>query len=42
MAKKRRTPEQFTRKLREGEIELPKGQPIEAVCKMIGITDQAY
>ena len=40
MAKKRHTPEQIIRKLREAEIALAKGQPVGAVCKKLGITDQ--
>ncbi len=42
MAKKRHTSEQIIRKLREAEIELAKGQPMAAVCKKLGITDQTY
>ena len=42
MARKRYSPEQIVRKLREAEVELAKGQPVRAVCKKLGITDQTY
>jgi transposase-like protein len=42
MARKRYSPEQIVRKLREAEVELAKGQSVRAVCKKLGITDQTY
>ena len=42
MPRKRHTPEQIIRKLREAEVELAKGQtPVEVVRKL-GITEQSY
>lgn len=42
MARKRYSPEQIVRKLREAEVELAKGQSVRAVCKKLGFTDQTY
>lgn len=39
---KRYKPEQIVSMLREAEVELSKGQPIVAVAKKLGITDQTY
>lgn len=38
----RHTPEQIVNKLRQADVELAKGQPISAVCRQIGITEQTY
>ena len=42
MAGKRHTAEQIVQKLREAEVEQGKGQPLKAVCKKLGITEQTY
>ena len=42
MAGKRHTAEQIVQKLREAEVEQGKGQPLKAVCKQLGITEQTY
>ncbi len=38
MARKRYTAEQIITKLREAEVELPKGQTTPQVCKKLGIS----
>ncbi len=42
MARKRHTPEQIIRKLREAEIELAKGQTTVDVVRKPEITEQTY
>jgi len=42
MTGKRNKPEQIITKLREAEVELAKGQPIGAVVRKLGITEQTY
>ena len=42
MSRKRHTPEQIIRKLREAEVELAKGQPTVDVIRKLGITEQTY
>ncbi len=42
MPRKRHTPEQIIRKLREAEVELAKGQTTPDVARKIGITEQTY
>ena len=42
MGRKRHTPEQIIRKLREAEVGLAKGQPIAEVARKLGITEQTY
>jgi putative transposase len=42
MARKRHTPEQIIRKLREAEIELAKGQTTADVVRKLEITEQTY
>jgi len=43
MAKRRRhTPEQVIRKLREGERLLGEGQDLAAVCKHLGVSEQTW
>ncbi len=42
MPRKRHTPEQIIRKLREAEVELAKGQTTVDVARKIGITEQTY
>jgi transposase-like protein len=42
MARKRHTPEQMIRKLREAEVELSKGQSTGEVVRKRGITEQTY
>jgi transposase-like protein len=42
MPRKRHTPEQIIRKLREAEIELAKGRTTVDVVRQLGITEQTY
>ncbi len=42
MDRKRHTPEQIIRKLREAEVELAKGQTTGDVVRKLGITEQTY
>ena len=42
MPRKRHTPEQIIRKLREAEVELSKGQTTVDVVRKLGITEQTY
>ena len=42
MGRKRHTPEQIIRKLREAEVALAQGQPIAEVARKLGITEQTY
>ncbi len=42
MPRKRHTPEQIIRKLREAEVELAKGQTTIDVVRKLGITEQTY
>jgi transposase-like protein len=42
MRKKRHSPEQIVKKLRQAEIELARGATVAGVCKKLGITDQTY
>jgi transposase-like protein len=42
MPRKRHTPEQIIRKLREAEVELAKGQSTPGVARKLGITEQTY
>ena len=42
MPRKRHTPEQIIRKLREAEVELSKGQTTGDVVRKLGITEQTY
>jgi len=42
MARKRHTPEQIIRKLREAEVELAKGQTAGDVVRKLEITEQTY
>ncbi len=42
MSRKRHTPEQIMRKLREAEVELAKGQTTPEVARKLGITEQTY
>ena len=42
MPRKRHTPEQIIRKLREAEVELSKGQTTIDVVRKLGITEQTY
>ena len=41
MPRKRHTPEQIIRKLREAEVELAKGQTTVEVVRKLGITEQS-
>ena len=42
MVRKRHTPEQIIRKLRQAEVELAQGSTVGVVCKKIGVTEQTY
>jgi len=42
MSRKRHTPEQIIRKLREAEVELSKGLTTGDVVRKLGITEQTY
>ncbi len=42
MPKKSFTPEEIIGKLREAEVLLGQGEPIEAVCRGLGISEQTY
>ncbi len=42
MGRRRHTPEQIIRKLREAEVELAKGQATVDVIRKLGITEQTY
>lgn len=42
MARKRHTPEEIIRKLREAEVELAKGQSAPQAYRKIGVTEQTY
>ncbi len=42
MHRKRHTPEQIIRKLREAEVELAKGHTTIDVVRRLGITEQTY
>jgi len=42
MPRKRHTPEQIIRKLREAEVELAKGLTTVDVVRKLGITEQTY
>jgi len=42
MRRKRHTPEQVVRKLREAEAELASGKSVEEVCKKLGVSPPAF
>lgn len=42
MKRKRHTPEQVIRKLREAEAELAGGASVEEACKKMGVTETTY
>ena len=42
MGRKRHTPEQIIRRLREAEVELAKGQTTADVARKLGIAEQIY
>lgn len=42
MRRKRHTPEQVVRKLREAETELASGKGIEEVCRKLAVSQQTY
>ena len=42
MARKKYSPEQVIRMLREAEVELAQGDAVDAVCKKLGITKNTY
>ena len=42
MKRKRHSPEQIVRKLREAETELAGGKPMEEVCKKLEVSQQTY
>ena len=42
MRRKRHSPEQVVRKLREAEADLAAGKPVEEVCRKLGVSQQTY
>ena len=42
MQRKRHSPEQIIRKLREADVELAGGVAIADVCKKLGVSEQTY
>jgi len=42
MARKRHSPEQIVRMLREAEVELSRGATVKDVCKKLGMTEVTY
>ena len=42
MARRRHTPEQIVRKLREAEVELAKGATFKDACRKLAITEHTY
>ena len=42
MSRKRFTPEQIIRKLREAEVALSKGETVGQVCRQLEIVEQTY
>jgi transposase-like protein len=42
MAKKRFTPEQIIKKLREAEVLQSRGETVDQVCRKLGVTDVTY
>jgi putative transposase len=42
MARKRFTPEQIIRMLREAEVRLSQGEKVKVICRSLGITEQTY
>lgn len=42
MRRKRHSPEQIVRKLREAEAELSRGSPLDRVCRKAGISEATY
>ena len=42
MKRKRHTPEQVIRKLREADVGLSKGSSVAQVCKQLGVSEQTY
>ena len=42
MSRKRHTPEQIIRMLREAEVELAKGQTAVEAARKLGVTEQTY
>jgi len=42
MKRKRHTPEQVVRKLRQAEVALAAGKQVAEVCKQLGVSEQTY
>jgi transposase-like protein len=42
MARKRHTPEQIIRRLREAEVALVQGQTVARVCRSLGVAEQLF
>jgi transposase-like protein len=42
MPKKRHSPEQIVRKLREAEVELARGATVKDVCRKLQVTENTY
>jgi transposase-like protein len=42
MQRKRHSPEQIVRKLRDADVELANGAAVADVCKKLGVSEQTY
>ena len=42
MKRKRHSPEQIVKKLRQAQVEIGKGATVDQVCRTLGITEQTY
>lgn len=42
MKRKKSTPEQIVKKLRQAQVEIAKGATVEQVSRKLGITEQTY
>ena len=42
MARRRHTPEQIIRRLREAEVALAQGQTVARVCRSLGVAEQTF
>ena len=42
MAKKRRTPEQIIRLLKQADVLAGQGQTVEVICRELGVSDATY
>ena len=42
MARKRHTPEQIIRRLREAEVALSQGETVARICRSLGVAEQTF